>query len=178
MHWGLVWLLGWMPVGIFPALYWADQRLRHPDFYALYAPIQDWGYTLPGATTAFALAGLIGGFVAGIIFTKVFPEKRVGLSRASVGGLFLWLVGWALALSVPIGSFVSGSLTSDDEIALFILFAAPILGAVSLLLAASLTPTKERDAREIPRRRKLLGALGWAIAAFIGLLASVFVIDV
>lgn len=178
MHWGLVWLLGWMPVGVFPALYWADQRLRYPDFYALYSPVQDWGYTLPGAITAFALAGLVGGSVAGTIFAKLFPDKRAGFSRASFGVLFLWLAGWALALAAPIGSFVTGGLTSDDEIALFILFAAPVLGAVSLLAAVSLTPTRDGNAGKIARRRKLLGTLGWAVAAFIGLLASVFVIDV
>jgi hypothetical protein len=172
LGWAAAWCAGWVPLGLFMGFFWQENRIRHAAFFDRYGYDPGWGYTLPGATVGFGLAGLLGGFVAGVILCKAVPRACMGGGMRALIVTLLWIVGWAVAIGGPAMEFLSGYDVSDDML-LLLSFGAALV--VSLLA----TQVAMHSRAEPPSKRsRLVVTLGWIgaaimacifTAAFIGL---------
>lgn len=167
--WGVVWLAGWAPLGAFMGFFWTEVRQRYAEFYDRYGYAPGWGYSFPGAVTGFALAGLVGGLVAGVVLRRAVPQAPSGGRPLTVA--LLWIAGWLVALGLPASEFLSGGRASDD-ILLFLAFAAaPLIAIVSAQIAL---PRRDPS---LSTKRRVLVSLGWAGAAVIAIIFTIVFID-
>ena len=175
--WGMIWLLGWAPLGVFMGAYWTDHRARFKEFYDTYAPVELWGQTIPGATVAFAVGGLAGGLLAGTLLKWVIPEVRASAGVRAWIVLALWIVGYALAIGYPAASHYSGAGVNDDTFGGLILISTPLIAAI----AAGVVLRRPRQARVADKaggRRRLMLGLGWILASLVGLIVVAVISDV
>lgn len=164
LSWALVWALGWAPLGLFMGYFWQENRLRYAEIYESLGYELGWGYSIPGATLAFGLAGLLGGFVAGVIL----PRSCAGSRGRSAVVVLLWLIGWAAAIGGPLLRFLADENVSDDML-MFRAFGAGLLVA----LIAAQVAMWSRPVPPSDLRRLLVTALWIAIAAVAGLAAAI-----
>ncbi|MDQ2090074.1 zinc ribbon domain-containing protein [Marimonas arenosa] len=167
LSWGIAWLAGWAPLGLFMGYFWEENRLRHAEFFDRYGYDPGWGYTLPGAAVGFGLGGLLGGFVAGVILCKAVPRVCTGIRTRAIIVTLLWLVGWAVAIGSPAMTFLSGYSVSDDTL-LFLSFGAALV--VSILAAQVALYAR---AGSPPDLRRLVVTLGWIGAAIMASFSTV-----
>jgi hypothetical protein len=173
--WGGIWLLGWVPLGAFMAMVWADHRAQQSEFYSSYSSYVPWGQTLSGALTGFAVGGIIAGLIAGALLKSLAPGMTMNAQKAAAG-LGLWVTGLAVAMLFPSISFYSGMDRSDDQFLFFILGAMPLIaagGAWLILRLPQLLPEEN-----VSNARTAMISLGWGLSGFIGFVIAMFIIDV
>lgn len=170
IEWGVIWLIGWLPLGLYMGLFWMSSRERFRIYYDLESYAVSWGFTLPGALFSFAMAGLVGGFLAGVSYRMAVPSEPKGV-LAKVSIPILWLIGWTVVLGVTGVFNYSTSAVSDDMLILVSFASAPVFAIILAQLALL-----KRSVGRISMTRRILMSLGWAVSALVGFAGALILI--
>ena len=156
-QWAVVWLIGWLPVGILFAYLYDRRRALNPEFYSNYP--RQWSSTLPGMMTAYGVGALLGGFIAGLIIYRIMNRKKISIGFWGIFPALGWAILW-LAVLQPL------SFTDDGTL----IIAIPILGILFSILFSriSIWLLCRKYKFSATSKEKKLVAIGWAMCSLVG----------
>ena len=156
-QWSVVWIIGWLPVGILFAYLYDRKRALNPEFYSNYP--RHWSTTLPGMMTAYGIGALLSGFIAGLIIYRIMNRKKLSIGFWGILPALGWAILW-LAVLQPL------SFTDDGTL----IIAIPILGIFFSVLFSRISIwllCKKYKFQGTSKQKKLV-SVGWAACSLLG----------
>lgn len=172
LQWALVWLIGWLPIGVLFSGFYDRIRAGNPTFYSNYP--RTWDTTLPGMLTTYGIGSLLGGFLAGLLIYRILNKKELSMGALGILPALAWGLLWGGVLAVmtlPLEEYMD-----DDTLIITIPILALIFGGLVSRIAARLLE-KKYSFSATKKAKRSIAAL-WAVCSLFGVIVAMVFSDI